>query len=95
MKTEVFDYFLDMKSQITEQSCLKGRKIAKLLFKAWTMIKLVSLDRVLINPRIEMVYGDQTDLSFYLWQTEKVDCILNIKGWFMITRFKLFSHLYH
>ena len=57
-----------------------GREVARMLVEAGAKVRVVSLDHVCISPKIEHVFGDLTDFSFCLKQTERMDCVFHLAG---------------
>ena len=80
METELLNYFSNKNCLITGGTGLIGREIAKILVEAGARVRVVSLDRVQIHPQVEHVYGDLTDLSFCLDQTQGMDCVFHVAG---------------
>jgi GDP-L-fucose synthase len=80
METELLNYFSSKNCLITGGTGLIGREIAKILVDAGAKVRVVSLDRVNVHPQVEHVYGDLTDLSFCLEQTEGMDCVFHVAG---------------
>jgi len=80
METELLNYFSNKNCLITGGTGLIGREIAKILVEAGARVRVVSLDRVEIHPQVEHVYGDLTDLSFCLDQTQGMDCVFHVAG---------------
>lgn len=73
-------FFNNKNCLITGGTGLIGREIAKILVDAGAKVRVVSLDRVNVHPQVEHVYGDLTDLSFCLEQTEGMDCVFHVAG---------------
>jgi GDP-L-fucose synthase len=80
MDIELLNYFFNKNCLITGGTGLIGREIAKILVDAGAKVRVVSLDRVNVHPQVEHVYGDLTDLSFCLEQTEGMDCVFHVAG---------------
>lgn len=80
METELLNYFSSKNCLITGGTGLIGREIARILVEAGARVRVVSLDRVQIHPQVEHVYGDLTDLSFCLDQTQGMDCVFHVAG---------------
>lgn len=81
---------------ITGGTGLIGREVASFLLEAGAHVRVVSLDRLQIDPRIEHVYGDLTNLDFCLQQTEGIDFVFHlagIKGSIEVTKSKPASFL--
>lgn len=77
---QVLESFAGTNCLITGGTGLIGREIAKILVEAGARVRVVSLDRVQIHPQVEHVYGDLTDLSFCLDQTQGMDCVFHVAG---------------
>ncbi len=80
METELLNYFSSKNCLITGGTGLIGREIARILVEAGARVRVVSLDRVQIHPQVEHVYGDLTDLSVCLDQTQGMDCVFHVAG---------------
>ena len=80
METELLNYFSNKNCLITGGTGLIGREIARILVEAGARVRVVSLDQVQIHPQVEHVYGDLTDLSFCLDQTQGMDCVFHVAG---------------
>lgn len=80
METDFLRYFSNKNCLITGGTGLIGREIARILVEAGARVRVVSLDHVQINSQVEHVYGDLTDLSFCLDQTQGMDCVFHVAG---------------
>jgi len=80
VETDFLRYFSNKNCLITGGTGLIGREIARILVEAGARVRVVSLDRVQINSQVEHVYGDLTDLSFCLDQTQGMDCVFHVAG---------------
>jgi len=80
VETDFLRYFSNKNCLITGGTGLIGREIARILVEAGARVRVVSLDHVQINSQVEHVYGDLTDLSFCLDQTQGMDCVFHVAG---------------
>ncbi len=65
---------------ITGGTGLIGREVSRILADAGAIVRVVSLDRVSIDDRIENIYGDLTNFDFCLKQTENIDYVFHLAG---------------
>ncbi len=77
---QIFGDFAGTNCLVTGGTGLIGRHIATILVEAGAKVKVVSLDRLRIHSDVEHVYGDLTDLSFCLDQTQGMDCVFHVAG---------------
>jgi GDP-L-fucose synthase len=77
---QIFGDFAGKNCLVTGGTGLIGRHIATILVEAGAKVKVVSLDRLQIHSDVEHVYGDLTDLSFCLDQTQGMDCVFHVAG---------------
>ncbi len=77
---QIFGDFAGTNCLVTGGTGLIGRHIAAILVEAGAKVKVVSLDRLQIHSDVEHVYGDLTDLSFCLDQTQGMDCVFHVAG---------------
>lgn len=80
MTKEMFDYFNKKSCLVTGGTGLIGREIALLLLRAGASVRVVSMDKLQIHPKIDHVYGDLTDLSFCIDQTKGMDYVFHVAG---------------
>ncbi len=80
MDSEFEGFFLGKRCLVTGGTGLIGREIARILNDYGAIVRVVSLDRVRVHPRVEHVFGDLTDLSFCLEQTAGVDFVFHVAG---------------
>jgi GDP-L-fucose synthase len=80
MQNELSNFFLNKRCLITGGTGLIGREIAKILLDFGAIVRVVSLDRLHIDDKVEHVYGDLTDLSFCMDQTLGMDCVFHVAG---------------
>ena len=65
---------------VTGGSGLIGREVTRILADCGANVRIVSLDRIEIDPRVDHVYGDLTDFSFCLEQTKDIDFVFHLAG---------------
>ena len=90
------EYFSDKYCLVTGGTGLIGRAVVDKLVEVGARVKSVSLDRLILNPSAEHVFGDLTDFQFCREQTRGVDCVFHlagIKGSIEVTRSKPASFL--
>ena len=66
-------YFHQKKVLVTGGTGLIGREVSRLLLELGADVKVVSLDKVELDPRITVVFGDLTNLDFCIEQTKGID----------------------
>ncbi len=92
----VLDSFAGARCLVTGGTGLIGREVAYLLAESGAIVRVVSLDKVAVSPKIEYVYGDLTELNFCLDQTKGMDYVFHlagIKGSIEVTKSKPASFL--
>lgn len=72
--------FASKKVLVTGGTGLIGREVSRLLLDLGALVKVVSLDKVQLNPNIEVVFGDLTNLDFCLEQTKEIDYVFHLAG---------------
>ena len=77
---QIYKDFAATNCLVTGGTGLIGRHIAEILVEAGAKVRVVSLDRIQIHSDVEHVYGDLTDLSFCLDQTEGMDYVFHVAG---------------
>ena len=90
------EYFSGKYCLVTGGTGLIGRAVVDKLVEVGARVKSVSLDRLILNPSAEHVFGDLTDIQFCREQTRGVDCVFHlagIKGSIEVTRSKPASFL--
>ena len=65
---------------VTGGSGLIGREVSRLLLDFGAQVRVVSLDKVKLNPKIDLVYGDLTNLDFCIEQTKGIDYVFHLAG---------------
>ena len=65
---------------VTGGTGLIGREVSRLLLDLGASVKVVSLDKVELDPRIEVVFGDLTSLDFCIEQTRGIDYVFHLAG---------------
>ena len=77
---EVLNAFKDKKVLVTGGSGLIGRQVVQLLCDAGSRVRIVSLDRVVVDERAEHVLGDLTEFAFCREATRAMDCVFHVAG---------------
>ena len=72
--------FTGKKVLVTGGTGLIGREVSRLLIDLGASVKVVSLDNVELDPRIEVVFGDLTNLDFCIEQTREIDYVFHLAG---------------
>ena len=80
IRDEVLREFSDSNVLITGGTGLIGREIARILLNAGARVRVVSLDRIRLDPRIDHVIGDLTDLNFCKTQVSGMDYVFHVAG---------------
>ncbi|MBS3903035.1 MAG: NAD-dependent epimerase/dehydratase family protein [Anaplasmataceae bacterium] len=80
IKPEVLADFSGKKVLVTGGTGLIGRQVVQILADAGAKVKIVSLDQVQVDPRVEHVYGDLTDFSLCKEITKDTDYVFHIAG---------------
>ena len=76
----MLDSFANKNCLITGGTGLIGREVARLLVEAGAKVRVISLDQFQIHEHVEHVYGDLTDLSFCLDNTQGMDYVFHLAG---------------
>lgn len=80
---------------VTGGTGLIGRQLVDLLCGAGAHVRVVSLDRITLDPRAEYIYGDLTEFSFcreVMRDIEMVCHLAGVKGSVDVSRTQLASH---
>ena len=72
--------FKKKKALVTGGTGLIGREVSRLLLEFGAEVKVVSLDKISLDPRMELIQGDLTDFSFCLEQTKGIDYVFHLAG---------------
>ncbi len=80
IKDDVLKSFDKKNVLITGGTGLIGREIAKMLCDAGANVRIVSLDKVIVDPRADHVIGDLTDFRFCKDATSGMDFVLQVAG---------------
>lgn len=80
IKDEVLRSFSSRSALVTGGTGLIGREIVRLLCDAGAHVKIVSLDRVEVDPRAAHVYGDLTDFGLCKDLTGGMDFVFHVAG---------------
>ncbi len=73
-------HFHQKKVLVTGGTGLIGREVSRILLDLGADVKVVSLDKVALDPRIKVVFGDLTNLDFCLEQTKGIDFVFHLAG---------------
>lgn len=68
------------KTLVTGGTGMIGRQVVELLVKGGAQVRIVSLDRIVVNDQAEHVYGDLTEFSFCRDMTENIDYVFHLAG---------------
>jgi GDP-L-fucose synthase len=80
---------------VTGGTGLIGRKVASILADMSACVRIASLDKIMVDPRCEHIFGDLTDFSFCKDITRDMDVVFHlagIKGSIDVTVHKPASH---
>lgn len=80
IKDEVLRSFSGRNVLVTGGTGLIGREIVHLLCDAGAHVRIVSLDRVDVDPRASHVYGDLTDFALCRELTSGMDFVFHVAG---------------
>lgn len=68
------------KCLVTGGTGLIGRQVVKLLCDAGALVKIVSLDKLIVDDRAEHVICDLTDFSACMQLMADIDCVFHLAG---------------
>ncbi|MEW6558265.1 MAG: NAD(P)-dependent oxidoreductase [Elusimicrobiota bacterium] len=80
IKDEVLKSFIGKNVLVTGGTGLIGRQVVDILCNIGTNIKIVSLDKININPKVEHIYGDLTNFEFCKKITKDVNFVFHLAG---------------
>ena len=80
MFSEYKNFFIGKKVLVTGGTGLIGREVSRLLLELGAQVRVVSLDKVKVDPKIDLIYGDLTSLNFCIEQTKDIDCVFHLAG---------------
>jgi GDP-L-fucose synthase len=80
LRLNLAHYFTSKRVLVTGGTGLIGREVSRLLLELGAQVRVVSLDRVKLDPRIQLIYGDLTSLDFCLEQTKEIDYVFHLAG---------------
>lgn len=95
LNIDILNNFSDKKILVTGGTGLIGRQIVDILSGINADVKIVSLDTIRINDKIEHIFGDLTSFSFCKKLTKDIDFVFHlagIKGSIDVAEKKLASH---
>ena len=72
---KILDYYSNKNILITGGTGLIGRQLVDLLLTAKARIKIISLDEIILNSKVEHVRGDLTNFVFCLKEFKNQDII--------------------
>ena len=77
---EFSNHFQSKNCLVTGGTGLIGREVSQLLLSYGANVKVISLDKITLDPRIDHVYGDLTDFAFCKDQMQGMDFVFHIAG---------------
>lgn len=77
---QVLDKFNKKDVLVTGGTGLIGRQVTDILYKSGAYVRVVSLDKIKINNKIEHIYADLTDFDFCKRTTKDMDYVFHIAG---------------
>jgi len=80
IKQQVLDSFAKKNVLITGGTGLIGREIVKMLCDAGAAVRIVSLDKVIVDERAQHTVGDLTDFPFCREITKDMDFVFQVAG---------------
>ncbi len=95
IRDEVLKAFRGRSVLVTGGTGLIGRQVVDLLAVAGARVRVVSLDRLTLDPRVEYVYGDLTEFAFcreVMRDIQMVCHLAGVKGSVDVSRTQLASH---
>jgi GDP-L-fucose synthase len=95
IRDEVLGAFAGRAILVTGGTGLIGRQVVDLLCAAGASVRVVSLDRIATDPRVEYIHGDLTEFSLcrdVMRDVEMVCHLAGVKGSADVSRTQLASH---
>jgi len=92
---DILHSFRDKAVLVTGGTGLIGRQLVDLLCSAEAKVRIVSLDRIQVDPRAEHILGDLTEFAFCREVTKGMDCVFHlagVKGSIDVSKTQLASH---
>jgi GDP-L-fucose synthase len=80
MFSEYENFFIGKKVLVTGGTGLIGREVSRLLLELGAEVRVVSLDKVKLDPKIDLIYGNLTNLDFCIEQTKDIDYVFHLAG---------------
>jgi len=80
IKEEVLRSFYNRNVLVTGGTGLIGRQIVDILCAADAYVKVVSLDKIVVNDKADHIYGDLTDLAFCKNIISDMDFVFHVAG---------------
>jgi GDP-L-fucose synthase len=80
IEAQVLDSFRGKKVLVTGGTGMIGRQVVDIVVAAGANVRVVSLDKVNVNPNAEHVFGDLTDFAFCKEVTKDTDFVFHIAG---------------
>lgn len=80
IKENVLKSFSKKNVLITGGTGLIGRQVVDILCKAGANVKIVSLDRVIVNEKAEHIFGDLTNFEICKDVTKDIDYVFHMAG---------------
>ena len=77
---KILEYYSNKNILITGGTGLIGRQLVDLLLRVKSRIKIISLDKIVLNSEVEHVSGDLTNFSFCLKEFKNQDIIFHLAG---------------
>ena len=77
---DILSSFLGGRAVVTGGTGLIGRQVVKLLCDAGARVKIVSLDRILVDARAEHIVGDLGSFEFCKELTKGMDFVFHVAG---------------
>lgn len=80
LNKDLLNFFKSKNCLITGGTGMIGREIAKILLDAGANVRIISLDEIQLDQRIDHVFGDLTNFEFCKEQTKDMDCVFHVAG---------------
>ena len=80
IENDILKDFAGKSVLVTGGTGMIGRQIVDILVEAGAKVRIVSLDKVNVNPKAEHVFGDLTDFAFCKEITKGMDFVFHVAG---------------
>lgn len=77
---EILAWFKGKRCIVTGGTGLIGRSVVRILVEAGAKVSIISLDKLIVHPQAEHIFGDLTDFGFCQQATKGADCVFHLAG---------------